>query len=79
MPMGVIPIGFTKFGKIEPNCYNCGGNSLDSKCCSTQADKIKSGLVSYNSPDYVFSGDEASRKQFENEIKTLGLLVNPSI
>ena len=79
MPMGIIPIGFTKFGKIEPNCYNCGANTLDSKCCGTQAENIKSGIVNYNSPDYVFSGDEPSRKQFEKEIKSLGLLVNPSI
>jgi len=77
--MGVIPIGFTKFGKLEPNCYNCGANSTDSKCCGTQAESIKSRKVNYNSPDYIFAGDEASRKQFENEILKIGLLVNPSI
>ena len=79
MPMGVIPIGFTKFGKIEPNCYNCGANSLDSKCCEEQSKLIESGLVNYNSPDYVFVGDETYRKQFENDLKSVGLLVNPSI
>jgi len=79
MPLGVIPLGFTKYGKIEPNCYNCGSMSLDSKCCNTQLDSIKSGLVNYKSPDYVFAGDESNRKQFENDLKTLGLLVNPSI
>ena len=79
MPMGVIPIGFTKFGKIEPNCYNCGANSMDSKCCGTQSQLIKSGVVNYNSPDYVFTGDESYRKQFENDLKSVGLLVNPSI
>ena len=79
MPMGVIPIGFTKFGKIEPNCYNCGANSMDSKCCGTQSQLIKSGVVNYNSPDYVFAGDESYRKQFENDLKSVGLLVNPSI
>jgi hypothetical protein len=79
MPFGVIPIGFTKFGKTEPNCYNCGANSLDSKCCSFQADSIKSGKVKYRSPDFIFGGDESNRKQFENEIKSIGLLVNPSI
>ena len=79
MPMGVVPIGFTKFGKTEPNCYNCGANRLDSKCCETQSELIKSGIVNYNSPDYVFTGDESYRKQFENELKSIGLLVNPSI
>jgi hypothetical protein len=79
MPMGVIPIGFTKYGKIEPNCYNCGANTMDSKCCSSQADSIKSGIVAYKTPDYIFTGDESSRKQFEKEITSMGLLVNPSI
>ena len=79
MPMGIIPIGFTKYGKTEPNCYNCGSNSVDSKCCGKQEELVKSRLVNYRSADYVFSGDEASRKQFENEIKKNGLLVNPSI
>ena len=79
MPMGVIPIGFTKYGKIEPNCYNCGANTIDSKCCSTQADSIKSAIVAYKTPDYIFTDDESSRKQFEKEITSLGLLVNPSI
>jgi hypothetical protein len=79
MPMGITPIGFTKFGKKEPKCYNCGVNSLDSNCCSEQADMVKSGIVNYNSPDYVFAGDESYRKQFENELKSVGLLVNPSI
>ena len=40
---------------------------------------LKLGIVSYNSPDYVFAGDESYRKQFENELKSFGLLVNPSI
>jgi len=79
MPMGVTPIGFTKIGKIEPNCYNCNINSIDSKCCGNQYKAIKDGLVSYKSPDYVFVGDEFYRKQFENDIKAVGLLVNPSL
>jgi hypothetical protein len=79
MPLGVTPIGYTKIGKIEPNCYNCGANSLDSKCCESQYNSIKDGKVKYKSPDYVFAGDESSRRQFENDIKSVGLLVNPSI
>ena len=79
MPMGIISLGYTKYGKMEPNCYNCGANSPDSKCCGTQSQLIKSGVVNYNSPDYVFTGDESYRKQFENDLKSVGLLVNPSI
>ena len=79
MPMGIIPIGFTKYGKIEPNCYNCGATTLDSKCCESQSNLVKSGVVNYKSPDYVFTGDESYRKQFETELKSIGLLVNPSI
>jgi len=79
MPMGIISIGFTKFGKLEPNCYNCGANTEDSKCCGYQADSIKTGIVNYKSPDYIFKDDEPTRKEFENDLKSVGLLVNPSI
>ena len=79
LPLGVIPIGFTKFGKNEPNCYNCGVNSEDSKCCSEQSDAIKSGIVNYSSPDYVFKDDETYRRQFADDLKSVGLLINPSI
>ena len=79
MPMGIVPIGFTKYGKTEPNCYNCGANTLDSKCCGTQAELVKSRVAKYKSPDYVFAGDESNRKQFENELKNIELLANPSI
>ena len=79
MPMGVIPIGFTKYGKQEPNCYNCGADSMDSKCCGSQAESIKSRIVRYKSPDYIFTGDESFRRQFSDELKNNGLLVNPSI
>ena len=79
MPLGVIPIGFTKYGKIEPNCYNCDITAKDSKCCEKQMNDIKAGNVKYNSPDYIFNNDENSRKQFKDELEILGLNVNPSI
>jgi len=79
MPLGVIPIGFTKYGKIEPNCYNCNITSKDSKCCGTQMDAIKADTVKYKSPDYIFNNDEAIRNQFKDELELLGLKVNPSI
>ena len=79
MPLGVIPIGFTKYGKIEPNCYNCDITSKNSKCCETQMKSIKSGNVKYKSPDYIFNNDEAIRKQYKDELKLIGLKENPSI
>ena len=79
MPLGVIPIGFTKYGKIEPNCYNCDITSKDSKCCRKQMEAINSGTVKYKTPDYIFNNDEANRKQFKNELELIGLNVNPSI
>ena len=79
MPLGVIPIGFTKYGKIEPNCYNCNINSKDNKCCASQMNDIKTKKVKYLSPDYIFTDDENNRKKFKEEIETIGLKVNPSI
>jgi hypothetical protein len=79
MPMGVIPIGFTKYGKLQPNCYNCNMVSKDNKCCGKQAEDIKIGKVNYKSPDYIFMGDELARKQFANSLEEKGLKVNPSI
>lgn len=79
MPVGVIPIGFTKYGKLEPDCYNCNITSPNNKCCGKQQEEINKGNVHYNSPDYIFINDENKRKQFKEGIKSLGLKVNPSI
>lgn len=79
MPLGVIPIGFTKYGKIDPNCYNCDITSKDSKCCEKQMNAINQGSVNYKSPDYIFNNDELMRKQFKDELELIGLKVNPSI
>jgi hypothetical protein len=86
MPMGVIPIGFKKYGKTEPNCYNCGmggsGGTIDmanNKCCGKQAEDIAKGKVNYKSPDYVFLGDEYARKQFGDILEENGLKVLPSL
>jgi len=79
MPMGVIPIGFTKYGKVEPECYNCSILSLNNKCCKKQSEDIEKGNVNYKSPDYIFNNDEKERKQYKEELETMGLKVNPSI
>lgn len=89
MPLGVIPIGFTKYGKIEPQCYNCGvsdagvasggGIGDDNRCCGKQATLLANGSAKYKSPDYIFAGDELLRRQFTNELLENGLNVNPSI
>lgn len=81
MPLGIIPIGFTKYGKIEPKCYNCiQEDNSDNRCCSKQMnDIIDKKDNKLQSPDYIFIGDELLRRQFSNELLDKGLLVNPSI
>lgn len=79
MPMGVIPIGFTKYGKVEPICYNCGANSTDSRCCGKQFDDIKAGKAKFKSPDYVFKDDEYKRRDYKEQLMQQGLQVNPSL
>lgn len=93
MPMGVVPIGFKKYGKLEPDCYNCdnmdnlgnvsngggGSSSNGNKCCGKQAEMVKDGKVKYKSPDYVFLDDFTIRKKYENELKNVGLNSNPSL
>jgi len=79
MPLGVIPIGFTKYGKIEPQCYNCNMNSTNNRCCAEQDLNIKRGVVSYKSADYIFKNDNLIRKQFADDLVKNGLKANPSI
>ena len=79
MPLGIIPIGFKKYGKIEPDCYNCSILSLNTKCCNKQSESIEKGTVNYKSPDYIFANDEKERKEYKEELESLGLKVNPSI
>jgi hypothetical protein len=93
MPLGIIPIGYTKYGRLEPDCYNCesidinylinnnydGGGGNNDKCCGKQDEEIKSGKVNYKSPDYVFKDDEIYRRQFAEDLLSVGLNVNPSI
>ena len=79
MPLGVIPIGYTKYGRLEPVCYNCGMDSTDNRCCGVQAEMINSGNVGFKTPDYIFKGDTAIRKSYKNDIESQGLKANPSI
>jgi hypothetical protein len=75
MPLGVIPIGFTRYGKLEPQCYNCPADTKDNRCCgSHQAADTK-----MKSPDYIFLGDESIRREFSDDLEKNGLKVNPSI
>ena len=84
MPLGIVPIGYTKYGRTEPDCYNCSSVDIipkDNKCCGKQYEAIKSenSKVNYKSPDYVFKDDESYRKQFAEDLLSVGLNVNPSI
>ena len=84
MPLGIVPIGYTKYGRTEPDCYNCNSIDMgikDNKCCGKQYEAIKSGnsKVNYKSPDYVFKDDESYRRQFADDLLSVGLNINPSI
>ena len=87
MPLGIIPIGFTKYGKTEPDCYNCDSSFTNNKCCKLQfnnininkSDLVNSQPVKYSSPDYIFNNDEAKRKQYANLLTSQNLHINPSI
>jgi hypothetical protein len=79
MPQGVIPLGFTKYAKQEPDCYNCGLDSISNKCCGVQAELIKNKTANYKSPDYIFKGDNSLRRKNANIIELNGLHVNPSL
>lgn len=79
MPMGIIPIGFKKYGRIEPDCYNCDISSSNNKCCGKQAEDIKTGKVAFTTPDYIFQDDNIYRKKYSNELEEIGLKANPSI
>jgi len=85
MPLGIIPIGFTKYGKTEPDCYNCDSSFTNNKCCRIQYNNIhtpnvlNSQPVKYTSPDYIFNNDESKRKQYANLLTSQDLHVNPSI
>lgn len=77
MPMGITAIGFTKYGKTEPYCYNCKG--MSNKCCGQQMNDINKGIVKYKSPDYIFFDDEYTRRQHSQHLDDLNLLIRPSI
>ena len=96
MPLGIVPIGYTKYGRTEPDCYNCESidiSSKDNKCCGKQDELIKNGngngngngnengngKVNYKSPDYIFKDDETYRQQFADDLRSVGLNINPSI
>lgn len=74
MPLGVIPIGFTRYGKLEPQCYNCPVDMQDNRCCATQVKNTQ-----MKSPDYIFMGDEQVRKTFSDVLEKNGLKAIPSI
>jgi len=80
MPFGVLPIGFKKFGKLEPQCYNCDILSTDNRCCGEQAKMIRDYKMSMmKSPDYIFKNDNGARRQYADELEKKGLKSNPSI
>lgn len=73
MPLGVTRIGYKKYTKDEPYCYNCPIGS-DSKCCSQQyldSNKDESRILS---PDIVFIGDCETDGQYRKDPNNIKLL-----
>ena len=77
MPLGVIPYGYTHFGKGgDPICYN---DNQGTEKCSEQWGKIKDNIVKYSTPDYIFKNDSELRRTNKSLLEEVGLFANPSI
>lgn len=77
MPLGIIPYGYTHFGKNgEPICYS---DNQGTEKCSEQWGKIKDKIVKYDTPDYIFLNDSELRRSNKNLLENKGLFANPSI
>ena len=77
MPLGIIPYGYTHFGKGgEPVCYS---DNQGTEKCSEQWGKIKDKIVKYDTPDYIFLNDNELRRSNKNLLENKGLFANPSI
>ena len=84
MPLGVNRVGFTKYAKDEPYCYNCPVGS-DGKCCNNQYLDIQKDNSEILSPDLVFIGDcetdNKFRKSYLNQklLEEKGLDICPAL
>ena len=84
MPLGVNRVGFTKYTKDEPYCYNCPVGS-DSKCCNNQYLNSQKDNSEILSPDLVFIGDcetdNKFRKSYLNQklLEEKGLNICPAL
>ena len=88
MPIGIIPLGFKKYGKWQgkgdPLCYNCTGG--DDKCCGDQASSVSRDNVNGKdqwsrpiSPDFVFQDDVKKRRSNRDELLARGLKPEASL
>lgn len=73
MPLGVTRIGYKKYTKDEPYCYNCPEGS-DSKCCQQQYLDSKKDENRILSPDLIFIGDCENDSQYRKDPNNMKLL-----
>jgi hypothetical protein len=88
MPLGIIPLGYKKYGKWrgkgDPLCYNCTGDN--DKCCGEQASNVArddiNGIDKWSrpiSPDFVFGDDVKNRRSNRDELLARGLKPEASL
>ena len=83
LPVGMNLIGYRRYGKDLPYCYNCGENKGEncsgvecSRCCDKQRIKVEtdgSGESKMKSPDFIFKDDKNERLQHREELLKRGL------
>ena len=89
LPVNMTRIGYRKYGKEQPLCYNCkggeGGEREEdvgkkckgiecNKCCSEQRDN-REKYPTLESPDFIFPNDKNERLENKDNFITKGLKI----
>ena len=77
MPLGLKRIGYKKYDKSKPLCYNCPTKEED--CCLKQYNDIQDGNSKLLSPDLAFINDKAARLKQKDILSEKGLQVDPPL
>lgn len=88
MPIGIKRVGFKKYNKDKPFCYNCSPEyyekNKNNNCCEEQQKKIDANINLDNinkmiTPDYAFPGDIPIRNKQVKKLKQNNCLFNTFI
>lgn len=77
MPLGLKRIGYKKYDKSKPLCYNCPNKEDD--CCLKQYNDIQNGKSDLVSPDLAFINDKVTRLEQKDILAEKGLQVDPPL